>query len=616
MKNRPKYILPILVSATVFGAQSVNALNFDYGETSISVDSQISIGSSWRVQKADDRLLDFDGNGTESTADDGNRNYDKGDAFSQIFKGTHDISIRHENFGAFFRGKYWYDFALENNSVDHGHVATASIVDASVAGQPYKVVVYEPGKLDDSNFANLAKNKGAALMDAFVYGDFEVDGHPLSLRVGRQVVSWGESTFIRGGINAINPIDLSAVRRPGVEVKEALLPSNMLYSNLGMTDDLSLEAFYLLEFQETNLDGCGTYFSTSDNTANGCDFTVIHDSNNLGIQRDENNGRKMASDDGQFGLALRYFAAELDTEFGLYAMNIHSQYPLYGLMLDTLDEGEIQAAVVGAGGGAAQVGAAIGAARIGSTRYFNEYPEDIQLYGMSFATNIAGLAISGEVSHKKDLPVQINGPLMTRTALTNGNSGALYSDNASISAQAAYAEIMGDNINDGSGGELKGYRRFDVTQVQVSAISTIYQMLGANQIAIVGEIGYSKIHEFDDVLRYGRSAIYGQANFDGNDKGFVTEDSWGYRTRVLATYGNVLPSLNLTPSINFSHDVSGYAAAPGGAFAEGAKVLGVSLKANYDQSYGLTMAYQQFSGDDYSTNNDKDFVSLSLDAQF
>jgi hypothetical protein len=34
-----------------------------------------------------------------------------------------------------------------------------------------------------------------------------------NFRVGKQVVSWGESTFIQGGINAINPVDVSRLAR-------------------------------------------------------------------------------------------------------------------------------------------------------------------------------------------------------------------------------------------------------------------------------------------------------------------------------------------------------------------------------------------------------------------
>ena len=34
------------------------------------------------------------------------------------------------------------------------------------------------------------------------------------------MINWGESTFIQGGINAINPVDVSALRVPGAELRD------------------------------------------------------------------------------------------------------------------------------------------------------------------------------------------------------------------------------------------------------------------------------------------------------------------------------------------------------------------------------------------------------------
>ncbi len=64
---------------------------------------------------------------------------------------------------------------------------------------------------------------------------------PGTVRLGKQVVSWGESTFIGNSINTINPIDVSAFRRPGSEIKEGLIPVNMLYLSQSLTDSLSVE---------------------------------------------------------------------------------------------------------------------------------------------------------------------------------------------------------------------------------------------------------------------------------------------------------------------------------------------------------------------------------------
>ncbi len=69
--------------------------------------------------------------------------------------------------------------------------------------------------LSDDGMSNLNSFKGIALLDAYLYYSFDAGSVPIDLRLGRQVVSWGESTFIQNGINAINPVDVTALRRPG-----------------------------------------------------------------------------------------------------------------------------------------------------------------------------------------------------------------------------------------------------------------------------------------------------------------------------------------------------------------------------------------------------------------
>ena len=289
--------IPLLMAAQAQG------LEFNMGQIKGSLDSQISVGSSWRVESQDQSLLtQADGSDLISNSDDSNRNYQDGDAFSQIFKGSHDLQFNYQNYGGFVRGKYWYDSALENNSVDYGHNATASSNGVGGAALDYD----DPNsKLDDSNFNDLSKAKGATLLDAFIYGEFDMLGMPLDVRLGRQVVSWGESTFIRGGVNNINPVDISAFRRPGAEIKAALLPVNMAFANVGLTDSLSMETFYQLEFQETVIPGCGTYFSTNDYASEGCDSVAILNGLST-IARDEN-GVELWVVDGTVEAGARLF---------------------------------------------------------------------------------------------------------------------------------------------------------------------------------------------------------------------------------------------------------------------------------------------------------------------
>jgi hypothetical protein len=72
------------------------------------------------------------------------------------------------------------------------------------------------------------------LLDAFAYFRFDLGSRPAEIRLGSQVVSWGESTFIQGGINAVNHFDVSALRAPGAELKEGFMPQEMAFVSLGI----------------------------------------------------------------------------------------------------------------------------------------------------------------------------------------------------------------------------------------------------------------------------------------------------------------------------------------------------------------------------------------------
>ncbi len=622
MKRLPKALChKTLLAAAIPLIMAVQAQGFEFyaGGIEGSFDSQFSMGSSWRVEDQDDRFL------SPGNSEDGNANYKSGDAFSQILKGSHDLQFSYENFGGFVRGKYWYDAALENNSVDYGHTPNGSINGSS------------PGeKLDDSGFNDLAKFSGAALLDAFVYGEFELGDMPLDVRLGKQVVSWGESTFIFGGINAINPVDVSAFQRPGAEIKEGLIPVNMAYANIGLSDNLSAEAFYQLEFQETVIPGCGTYFSTNDYAPQGCNVAIT-------VAGDLDRGDDVkGSSDGQFGIALRYVSEALgDTEFGFYAMNIHSRNPLISGVKHNLtalqqgaayvqganlayaqaglsttqgetpaalqvgiDAGDansiaLQAAAVNAGNGYVAI------ARTADSQYFISYPEDMQLLGVSFATNVGSMALSGEITHKKDVPLQINATQLIGVSLSgNSTSQALTDDVAAVTG----------------GGVIQGYRSFDVSQAQVTAIKIFDRVAGASRVTLIGEAGYTFIHSFDesaDAIKFSRSGTFDPAAGEAFDNdGFVTESSWGYRTRIVADYSDVFSGVNLTPILAWNHDVKGFAPQPGGAFREGQKSLGFTLKADYLTTYNAAISYTQFMGGDYSVVSDRDFASISVGMQF
>ncbi|WP_457981215.1 DUF1302 domain-containing protein [Ectopseudomonas composti] len=610
-----------LANSLVLPAQ---AIDFSIGEIEGQFDSSLSIGASWSVRNADPHLIGENngGKGFASGTDDGRQNFRKGETFSKIFKGIHDLELKYADSGLFVRGKYWYDFELKDES--------RPLVD-----------------IDDHNRKQAARASGAELLDAFIYHNYVIGELPGTVRLGKQVVSWGESTFIQGGINSINPVDVSAFRRPGAEIKEGLIPVNMFYLSQNLTDNLSAEAFYQLDWQQTVVDNCGTFFSQNDFVADGCDvltvgpnlsdnpfaqaaltpFGITLDPQGIRVPRQ---GDADAHDSGQWGLALRWFVPSLDAEFGAYALNYHSRQPYVnsvsspnitdsnfipqlcanlGIPDPALCAGLLGPALNGLGA----------AYRLGTSRYQVAYPEDIRLYGLSFATTLpTGTALSGEISYRPNMPMQLNAVDQVLAGTGDPAVSPLLSSGAYTATNSTLME---------------GYRRKPMTQVQFTAVHFFDQVMGADRLTLVGEVGLVHVGELEGKggLRYGRDPVFGQGALypdnqlcrtvtsantaqNCNDHGFLTSTSWGYRARAIWEYSNLIPAMTFRPNLAWSHDVDGYAPEPG--FNEGSKAISVGLDVEYRNTYYASLSYTDFFGGQYNTNIDRDFVALSFGMSF
>jgi len=595
----------LAIAAALAVSSPAYAVQFDWGDWSGSWDNTISYGISWRGEDPDSDLIAPPNGGTSwsQNTDDGNLNFDKGDVFSNIIKGTSEIQIDNGQFGAFGRIKYWYDFALENRSMPHGH------------GPNF----YVPGdKLNDDDFAKFAKFSGLVLLDLFAYGSFELGDNPLDVRLGNQVVNWGEATFIQG-VNILNPIDVSAFRRPGAEIKEGLLPLPLLYGNLGLGGGWSVEAFYQFKWKRTVLDGCGTYFSNVDFAAKGCNDlefgNIFPDQVALHIMNARKDPNTLTpSNSGQWGLSVRNYVEKIDTEFGLYYQRLHSRLPAINVRYNL--EGAAAGSVLG--GQPAPV------------YYQMEYPEDIDIYGLSFATNVGVVALSGEVSYKKDMPVSVNGTTeLTATLRLLATGAQLCGTPLQYTIYGQFGDRVCTAWNDfltTGNGEAKGWDRFDVSQAQTTALYFWDQALGAQRITFIGEVAWVGVNDLPSIaeMPYGRNPTFGAPSNIFNtttggpagigDRGFVTSNSWGYRIRAIGDYPNVFAGVGLIPGIAWSHDVNGTSPTP--SFVDGRKALSLSLGANYLTKYRAKIAYTWFMGGVANTATDRDFFSLTFAADF
>ncbi|MNJ41943.1 hypothetical protein D3C77_368890 [compost metagenome] len=135
----------------------------------------------------------------------------------------------------------------------------------------------------------------------------------------------------------------------------------------------------------------------------------------------------------------------------------------------------------------------------GNTRYFLDYPEDIHLYGASFATELpTGTAWSGEISYRPNAPIGINTADLFGGAL-NPTFRALTGSDIEPTVQAEEGQV------------LQGWRRKEVTQAQTSFLHVFDPVLGATSLSVAAEVGLTHIGGLESLgkQRYGRDSVYG-----------------------------------------------------------------------------------------------------------
>jgi hypothetical protein len=318
--------LPI-VAALALASPATYAWDFqnDDGTFSGSWDTTLTYGQAWRIESRDCRLIAIadGGCGRSPNIDDGNLNYDT-DMFSRAMKALTEVSLNYRGVGAFVRASALYDDA---------------------AGDTKRTPL-------SSKSEDLVKSY-TRLLDAFAYAKFDLGKMGAELRVGRQAVSWGESTFIQNGINVINHFDVSALRVPGSELKEAFLPQEMVNFSLQMSDNFSAQAIYITDWNATVPEPAGSYYSNNDFAVTGgsrvilgfgsfsdqgVDFRPLGSNivpasqlpNITNFQNVLRGETRKPDDGGQYGVNFKYFAPNFNngTEFGLFYLNYHSRLPL------------------------------------------------------------------------------------------------------------------------------------------------------------------------------------------------------------------------------------------------------------------------------------------------
>ena len=667
-------------------AAPVAAVDFSDGSLTGRLDTTVSHGLMFRTENRAKFLLD-DVNG-----DDGNLNYNRG-LISSASKITSELEVQSGYLGFFARASAFYD----SENFD--------------------------GKRERTELSDGAKRQvggDATILDLYMTGEFETDRGIGSVRAGNQVINWGESTFIPNGISVINPFDVSKLRVPGAELREAVLPVPAVSASFAPADELSVEAFVQLDWKPMEIDPVGSFFSTTDYVGEGGRKAVLFSPDprlplpftdtgysfepltpaikaDLGaalgplVRLDHPDfgsiprARDREPDNARdWGIAARVFSEQLnDTEFGFYFINYASRLPLIG------GRAGDQASVLGAQGVAgsvlaptsyttqaitqavtpgvtqavtkavtqavtqqvsaqippgtpnrqqliqqqvaaqvpalvaqrlpAEIGKEVGT-RVGGVAtllaldtygskagYFVEYPEDIQLFGVSFNTLLGatGWALQGEYSLRQNAPLQIEDSALLQSALTSlcvVPQHPLYPIFRNFCANPlGPAPVEPGEV-------IRGYVLRDVSQVQATATKVFSQVAGADSLTFLIEGAAMIVHDMPSKAT---------TPLDAPGGSLADATSVGYRAAAVLSYSNAVGAVRLSPRLQFAHDVNGSSPGPAGPFVEGRYAVTLGLQASYLDRWSADVSYTQFAGAGIrNTLIDRDFLTLSLKYSF
>jgi hypothetical protein len=615
----------------VFLGGSAQADAYKFGDVDLSVDTTLSAGVTLRTSKRDCSHISLvnggcpssSGRTTSINSDNGDLNFDQWDFADAIGRITTDIQAKWQNYGVFLRPTAFYDPVYANNDLRFRNLNHDG-----------------KGQLDYD----------VKLLDAFAYANYDIGGHQTTFRIGKQALNWGESLYIPGGINSFQAFDVTALRSPGSELKDAMTPMPMLYASFAATDALTIEAFWQFHYEQTQLDPAGSFFSEDDIVGEGSlpalsGATVDNPdlalspgdlagllggaSVPIALQRTSDRGQ---SDTDQFGVAAHYYADNVGTgtDFGLYFVRYASRLPYLGFTNGGLTTPQACAAVAFATGGlldctsqaGVQAAFAYGA---NQSTYFYDFP-NINMLGASFSTTVEGTALSGEVTFSPKMPFGISDSELNASQI-DGLGAALFLSGGLSPRFSSYLAGVGPNQSTLTHIDLNAWQGQFGTITSFTTSDFIPRNLGADGGAFVVNGGFVYVPgaggyplnrsgpEGGIKNPFAAALLTGGAG----DPQYATSFSSGYRMVMQVDYNNAFSTpVTLSPFIAWRHDVLGYSPGPNTAnYLKGLKEVSLGVDADYQSRIKASLSWTStFGAGWYNDFSDRDFMTASVSYAF
>lgn len=488
-------------------AGGANAVEIDLGNPDITArfDNTLRYNAGWRMKERDSRLANNPAN------DESEYKFGKGDMVSSRLDLFSEFDISYQRrFGARVSGAAWTDFAYGGSSSFNPALANVS---------SYPDHRYTPYT------KRFTRGPSGEWMDAFLWGTWEFGSDQnLDLKLGRHAVLWGEAVFPTASANSVAyaqaPSDaLKQSMSAGATAKETTMPINQITGSVQLTDRLSVAGQYTFEWRPTRVPEGGTYFAASDVILAGPPRI------NPVFRRVD----AIEGDKGDVGVALRWRPTWLDEpNLGFYYRKFDDKGPTW----------------------AAQLVPGSGQAR-------TVYAKDIELWGASIGTSLFGSAVSGEVSHRRNMPLLTAGV----TSAAQGFEGP----------------------------------RGETWHALVNSTTTFNKTSFWSNAVLLLELSYQHL----DKVTKNASAFKSRnttpgACTDEIVQGCATKDAWHLAMAFTPTWSQALPSVDLSMPIVYQVGLKGNAATTG--INEGGQVARIGLAADYQGRQKLELGYTAYWG--------------------
>lgn len=425
-RNLPR--LSVLALAAV-AALPATAFEFDTGNDQFKLrwDNTVKYSTAARIDKRSSGLSQtvFGPTGivgaNNVNQDDGDNNFSRGIVSNRLDLFS-ELDASYGNVGARVSAAAWYDAYYNRGNQN---------------------TTFTANQAPRNEFATETRDimgRKAELLDAFVFGRFQLGDKPLSVRLGRHTLLWGESLFfgangIAGGMAPLDLVKLQSV--PSSQFKEIARPTGKLSAQMPLTDDVSVGAYVAYEWEKTRLMPSGAYLSTSDALGPGGSRINAGPTGTFVRAPDRD-----ASDSGQYGVQLRWNVRQIETQLGFYAIRYHATGP--SNIWTTLNG--VPPALT-------------------ASSYQWVYHEGTRAFGISAAKSVDEWSLAGEVSIRHNAPLASSG-LSRIPAIGVG--------------------VAFDNAGN------PGYAVGETAHAQFSWLASLGPSFIANEASFVGEIAWNK----------------------------------------------------------------------------------------------------------------------------